>query len=454
LWSKKSLNFCLIKFLKSNNFTNIVPEQIKIIEIKDWKGRLVLVAIVFVVLVFGWFAVRWQLGNMLAALTPTNDPNAKAIADFARASSPRDPITNWFKASVEKDDFTPESLAKSVEDLEQTVRYAPADFRYWLELGRAYEQTENYEKAEKAFMRSVSLAPNYSNVHWQLGNYYLRQGKEQEAFAELGKTADTSAVYREQVFSIIWEYYEKDTSKLEQLTKGKSDVRASLAKFYAAKERPEDSLRIWNTLSDEDKLRNQDVARLVAQALYDKRFYRSSIEFVRQLGIEPQAQPETVQNGGFEAPISADAKDAFFGWKLTKKEKIEVNTDPTKKKEGNKSLRVSFNGFSGVEIKNLSQIVTVEPNKKYRLNFWLKTDNLKSAGTPTLEIINANDEKIIMTSAAFPTGTSDWVPIAIEFTAPEKSEAVVIRFDRAYCGDACPIVGVFWVDDFRLEKIN
>ncbi len=410
-----------------------------------------LIAVIVVALTFAWFSVRGQLGNMLAALTQPNAPNAKETAVFSHSLSPRDPMTNWFKASVEKEEFTPEGLAKAVEDLEQTVRFAPADYRYWLELGRIYEQTENYEKAGKVFQHAVSLAPNYSNVHWQYGNYYLRRGKEQEALAELEKAAESSAIYREQIFSIVWEYYEKDTAKLEQMAKEKSDMRAGLAKFYAAKELPVDSLRIWNTLSDADKLRNKDIARLIAQALYDKRFYRSSIEFVRQLGIEPQAQAETVQNGGFELPISAEAKDVFFGWKISKKEKIDINTDPTRKKEGNKSLRVSLNGFSGIEIKNILQIVTIEPGKKYRLSFALKTENLKSAGTPTLEIVNATDEKIITTSAAFPEGTIDWSPFMLEFTAPEKAEAIVIRFDRAYCGDACPIVGTFWVDDFKLE---
>ena len=428
-----------------------MAEQINIIETKTWKGRIILLAFVVTALTFAWFSVSWQLANMFAALTSTNDPNAKQIADLSKSLSPRDPITNWFKASIDNETFTAESLLKSVEGFEQTVRFARADYRYWLELGRVYEQTENYDKAEKAFQYAVSLAPNYSNVHWHQGNFYLRQGKEQEAFAELEKSAESSAIYREQVFSIIWEYYEKDTVKLEQLAKEKSDMRAGLAKFYAAKERPEDSLRIWNSLSEQDKMRNQDVARLIAQALYDKRFYRSSIEFIRQLGIEPQAQGETIQNGGFESPISAEAKEVFFGWKISKKEKIDINTDPTKKKEGNKSLRVTLNGFAGLELKNILQIVTVTPNKKYRLSFALKTENLKSAGTPTLEIVNAMDEKIITASAAFPDGTNEWTTITLDFTAPERSEAIVIRFDRAYCGDACPIVGTFWVDDFKLE---
>ena len=427
-----------------------MAEQIKIIETKDWKGRLILVVIALIALVFAWFAVRWQIGNMLAALTPANDPNAKQIAEFSHTISPHDPITNWYKANVEKNTFTPESLAQAVAYFEEAVRNAPADYRYWVELGRAHEQIENYEKAEKALLQALKVAPNYSNVHWQLGNFYLRRGREEESFAELRKAADASPVYSEQVFGLVWDYYEKDTSKLDQLANEKDEVKASLAKYYAVKERSADSLRIWNTLSEEGKQRNSQVARLIAQGLYEKRFYRAAVEFIRQTGIESQAQAETVQNGGFELPIT-NAGDVFFDWRVNRKEKIEINTDPLKKKEGNKSLRVSLNGFTGIELRNILQIVAVQPGKKYRVSFWLKTDNLKSAGTPMLEIINANDEKIITTSAAFPGGTSDWTAINLDFTAPSNAEAVALRFDRAYCGDACPIVGTFWVDDFKIQ---
>ena len=430
-----------------------MSEQIKIVETNNWIGRAAALLLIIAALVFGWFSISWQLGNMFAALTPANQPNAKSIADFAHGLSPRDPITNWLKANVEKDAFTTQGLENAVRSLEEAVRYAPEDYRYWLELGRAYEQVESYEKAEKALQRAAQIAPNYSNVHWQIGNYYLRRGEDAKAFPALRKSAETSAVYREQVFSVVWDYFEKDKPKIEQLAGDKPDMHAGLAKFYAAKELPEDSLRIWNTLAEEDKARNQDIARLITQALYDKRFFRSSIEFVRQLGIEPQAQAETVQNGGFEAPIAIDARDSFFGWKYSKKDKIDINTDPMKKKEGSKSLRFTLNGFNGLEIKNFMQLVAVQPNKKYRLTFWLKTEELKSGGTPLLEILNANDEKIITTSPAFPTGTLDWTLQTVEFTTPPNLEAVALRIDRAYCGDACPIVGTFWVDDFKLQAI-
>ena len=46
-----------------------MTEQIKIIEIKNWKGRLMLGVVFITAIVFAWLSISWQLGNMLAALT-------------------------------------------------------------------------------------------------------------------------------------------------------------------------------------------------------------------------------------------------------------------------------------------------------------------------------------------------------------------------------------------------
>ncbi len=131
---------------------------------------------------------------------------------------------------------------------------------------------------------------------------------------------------------------------------------------------------------------------------------------------------------------------------------MEIKTDTTQKKEGARSLRIVFAGYSGTDLINhIWQAAALESGKKYRLSFWLKMENLKSAGTPTLEIVNANDDKIIIASKPFPTGSNNWQEITLEFTTPENSEGVFIRMARAFCGEVCPIVGTIWVDDFKIQ---
>ena len=428
--------------------------QIASLDARTMPVRAALVLAVMAAILFGWYSIRWQLGNMFASLTLPTAANAREVSGLAKSMSPNDPMTNWFAASVETEGFSAQNIDNALRGFQQTVRLAPFDFRWWIQLARAYENAGDMQKAEAAMLQAAKLAPNYTLPRWQLGNFYVRQGRETEAFAELQKVAESNAVYREQVFSILWDYYEKDTAKLEQIAGSSAPVRASLAKFYAARESAENSLRVWNSLSPEEKERHQDVAKLIAQALYDKRFYRSAVQFVHQIGVEFNAQLETVENASFENLINDESTPVYFGWRVVPVEKIEVKTDSNQKHEGSRSLRLLFTGFAGIELNNIYQVVAVNSNQRYRLVFWVKSEDLKSAGTPSLEIVNSNDDKLVASSKPFPSGTADWQQMQVEFTTPANAEAITIRTARSYCGNACPIQGTLWMDDFKLEKMK
>ena len=245
-----------------------------VLDSKSTNARLLLAAAIIGVVVFAWFAVRWQLGNMLASLTQPGQPNAEEVAQLSRRLAPADALPMWLTATREKENFSPESLEKAVGMFEDVVRLSPNDFRYWIELGRAYEQAEHPEKAEMALRRAVELAPTYTFPHWQFGNFYLRQNRSEEAFAELRKTTERSIVYREQVFSLAWDYFDKDPAKVEALAADTPDVRSTLALFYAARGSADNALRIWNSLPDDEKPNYTDTAKRIAHGLFEKQRYR------------------------------------------------------------------------------------------------------------------------------------------------------------------------------------
>ncbi len=428
---------------------SIEKNQVKVLDARRTPVRVGLAAMILFALIFGWFAARWQLGNMLADLTAPTDPQAKEIGALAVRLAPSDPTSNWLFINAAKN----LASAETAKNFETVNRLAPFDYRWWTQLGRAREQAQEFDAAERAYRRAIELAPDYVFPRWQTGNFYLRQNRSDDAFAELKRVADSNSIYREQVFSLAWDYYDKDTARLEQIAGGAPETRASLAKFYASKERAEDALRIWNSLSEGERRASAPIAKIIAQAFYEKGFYRQSLEFAHGIGIEMEAKPEAIQNGGFEEPIG-DSRETYFGWKISPPEKIDVKLDPAQKREGNRSLRVFFNGFAEPALNIVYQYVVVEPLTKYRVSFWMRTENLKSGGTPRVEIFNANDNQIIAASEAFQAGTNDWKEYKIEFAAPANAQAVIARTGRVFCGTNCPIFGTIWYDDFKLERLK
>jgi Flp pilus assembly protein TadD, contains TPR repeats len=416
-------------------------------------GRLMIGGGVLIALVFGFFSIKWQLGNAIAELTTPAQPNAGQIAALAHSLAPADPMPLWLMAAKAKEDYSAEGARRAVEILEAVARRSPEDFRWWIELGRAYEQAEQFDKAETAFNRSIAVAPEYTYPRWQFGNFLIRQGRSEDAFAQLKEATRKSPVYREQVFSLAWDYFDKDASRVEQLAADTPEVRANLALFYAVRSSSENSLRMWNSLDEEKKAEHIATAKIIAQGLHDKRLFRQALEFAKQTGIDPEAAQENISNGGFEGLIGKP-EETLFGWRVNRTEgRVDISTDSAVKFQGDRSLKVNFRTFDKRDFNNISQIVTIVPGQLYRLSFKLRTENLKSGGTPFVQVLNTVDDSVVAATEPFPGGTADWKEYAIDFVAPENAEGIGIRTSRLYCGEQCPIIGILWYDDFKLERI-
>lgn len=430
-----------------------MSQSFKTRTIKNALGRVTLLAVLGAAIVFAWFGVRWQIGNMLGELTQPAQDNALEIARAAVQLAPNDPLPRWLLATKMKEEFDEASTAESIRNFEETVRRSPNDFRWWIELGRAYEQAGRAGEAEQAFGRAVSLAPEYTFPQWQIGNFYLRQDRVDEAFSHLTRTTEKSIVYREQVFALAWDYFDKSPERVEQIAANTPSVRVSLAQFYAQRGAAGDALRIWNSVPQEEKDKHPQILKNITQYLYTKRFYRQTLDFARQSGIDTEAQIESVSNGGFEK-FFGDSEGTLFGWRANRSDnKLEIQTDSAVKFEGQKSLKVVLKGYAKPEFYNLSQLVAVQPQGRYRLTFMLRIENLRTGGEPVIEVVDANSDISIVRSQRFPLGSQDWNRVSIEFTVPEKCDGVTIRTARETCGENCPISGTLWFDDFKLEKL-
>ena len=417
------------------------------IDSKSIVARLSLLAFLVLALLFVWFAISWQIGNMFADFTKPTEVNAAVVADMAVSMAPGDPLAVWLKAVIAQD-----ASSADYAGFENVIRLSPNDYRWWVQMGRAFEQADETEKAELAFKRAIEIAPNYVVPRWQAGNYYLRQGNEKVALENLKKAAEFDEVYREQVFSVVWDFFEEDEKKLESLAKDQKGVYSGLAKFYAGKGKPKKSLESWNKLSESERTANADIAKLVAQALFDKGFFATSVRFRDELGIEKGAGVGKMHNGGFEAQVP-NPDGVLFTWKIVKVQGMRVQTNGFKKRSGNRSLEVSFGGFNKPDINNVYQTIAVKGGARYRLSFWVKTERLAGAALPQIQVINTVDSKPLGSSKAFARGSNDWQLLEFDFEVPEGSEGVSIRTTREFCGENCTLSGTFYYDDFEIREL-
>src|SRR5437899_2250181 len=83
--------------------------------------RVLIVAVAVVAVALVYLGARWQLGDMLAALTDPSDEQGALIADAALSLAPWDPRASDLRAVVGQDPDSTDTRSV-VEIAEQTVR--------------------------------------------------------------------------------------------------------------------------------------------------------------------------------------------------------------------------------------------------------------------------------------------------------------------------------------------
>src|ERR1041384_191261 len=217
--------------------------------------RVVLILLVLVAAVWSYFVVRWYLGNTFAEYFNT-ETNSVEAAQRAVSMGPDDPSTHWRMAQVSQKVLSLEHQARAIGEYEKAVSLSPNDYRYWMTLGTAYEQAGETAKAEYALRRAVELAPAYAYPRWYLGNLLVRDGRYDEAFAELRLASTAEPEFQPQVFNLAWQIYQDDAQAIRKAIGDNSATQAQFAVYLIGLKQLDQGLKFWNEMSIEDRKAN------------------------------------------------------------------------------------------------------------------------------------------------------------------------------------------------------
>lgn len=434
-----------------------MPDQLTHISTRGPFRRALTVLPLVLALTGAWFSVRWYLGNTIAEYLNPDDRGIEN-ARLAVSLAPADPLTHWTLAEAEQRKLSPDQVGQALAEYEQAVKLAPNDYRFWLALGRALEQSGDTDNAEKAMRRAVALAPSYSYPRWYLGNLLLRGGRDADAFAELQRASEADPQLRPQVFNLAWEIYRQDPAQLNKAIGASAEARAEFAKYLFGNQQVDAGMSIWRNLTAAEKQANRAVGEFLMKSLVQAKRFRQAMETWNDLAPNDTARARLDQllDGGFELDPSG-VSSGVFGWQVKSGPQLQVAVEPAgnpaSAHSGSHSLRLLFKARGQISIE-VSQLVVVDPNAQFDFECFIKTSKLESAGTPVVEILDASDGRVLASSQPAPASDNDWQRIAIPFKTSEKSEAIVIRINRASCGEnpVCPIFGTVWYDDFDLKR--
>ena len=432
-----------------------MPGELVQVDVRKPVVRIVLILLLLGAVVWSYFAVRWFIGNTLAEYfnpAPTDLKVAQMAVDFA----PNDPLTHWRFAQASQKLLPLDQHSRAIAEYERAVSLSPNDYRFWMALGTAREQSGDSAKAEEALKRAVALAPSYSYPHWYLGNLMLRNGRYEEAFKELRLAAEADAELEPQQFNFLWAIYNENLEALKTAMGEGSERRARFALYLLTQQRHDDGLRVWDSLSGDEKKTNRDTANsMIANLLLARRFH-DAMRVWNDIAPNERYRVEfgKIFDGGFEEAINY-GPDMPFGWQVKEAPQLQIGIDPNDSNSGNRSLRLVFQVRAKLEALNVSQLIPVTPGSEYDFEYFFRTEKLESGSAPMVQLFDATDGALL-TSSSQASGTNPWTRLNFSFKTAAKTEAVILRIVRNKCSDEetpiCPIFGSIWYDDFSFKR--
>ena len=420
--------------------------SVKSIKLDSLAKRAALLALCAFCLICFFFSAKWFFANAVA-------PKAafKEIAEIAIALAPDDPQTHYALAALSEKTFLDEDLPKSLSEYERAAALSPDDFRLWFALGKARDRVGDQRGAELALRKTLELAPNYAQVQWTYGNVLLREGKTQEAFAQMRRAAEGDQKFAAPLITTAWLIFDENLAAMRQAIGGSPAVNAALATYLAKQKRFDEALYVWNGLPLEQRKTsfNQNGKDLVREMLAAKRF-RDALQIEIETGEAAGFAPGKIFNPGFEADVKTK-EASVFEWQISDALQPQIGFDDREKHAGNRSLVIVFNSATGKDFRSVSQTVAVEPDKIYVFEAFYKSD-LRTSATFRWEIFDLSNERVLAATDAI-AAISDWTNLSAEFKAPENAQAVAIRLVPENCKTGlCPITGKVWFDDFSVNQ--
>lgn len=406
---------------------------------------------VLVIAALAFIPAAWMIGRWCVASSAVERADDAELAVYLTGLGPDDPLTHHAAAVYLEKSFDPQDIEKALREYEAAAALAPENYVLWLDLGRARERSGDASGAEIALRRASMLAPNYSRVRWALGNALLRQGRIEEAFAEIRQVVAGDPSFAGPAAIAAWQFFEGDVVRIRASMGALREFDAALSVVLANEKRFDDALNVWRELpSDAKRASLRKDGETIRQRLLEAKRFRDAANLSGELGESSSFKIGEITNGGFELAVKPEGADTF-DWNIAAGLQPQIVLSNSQKHGGNNSLLLVFNTTSANEFRSVSQTIAVEPSRRYELEIYYHAD-LKTSAIFKWEVVLPGGAAIAATGPI--ASKADWTRASATFEVPATSDAVVIRLVRESCPQVCAVTGSLWFDDVSLKTLD
>ncbi|MEK6320306.1 MAG: tetratricopeptide repeat protein [Acidobacteriota bacterium] len=352
----------------------------------------------------------------------------------------------------------PDRDIASVEDhATRAVNVSPWDYGHRLLLARIKEANGDRAAAEQSLQEALALAPGYTEVRWRLANLLLREGKLAKSVGEFRVATASNVALLPSALDLLWRVTAGNLAAVQAVTPGDPKSKLILAQFLLKQSRASDAITVFGGIDRNSLVGLPDSAAFITSLMSEGRLEEARglwVGLVSGTYAQPGHALPGIWNGSFESDISKSL--AQFDWTITRNDHAVLSIDSNAAHTGGRSLRIDFTGHDTTRLDGqVKQTFLLRPAARYRLECYVKTERLDTPEGPRVVVTDITSSTELATSDPIASGSSDWRPIAIDFTAPASARAAIITIKRIpkFSYDN-PTRGTAWFDDFVLTEVK
>ncbi len=349
--------------------------------------------------------------------------------------------------------------SRAAAELLHAIELNPFEPQAWLDLSRNLDLQGKTAEAEVALRGSDYMAPHLPGFQWSIANTFLLHGGTDEAFRHFKAVLMAAPDYGAQIFRIAWKAAANPQQVLNEVLPDSPSVQLDYLNFLLAQRHEDATDSVWKRVeATPGSFPVTKVSPYFDYLLGKHRLDDASrvwADLVRR-GLVPSTdqanEANMVLDGDFEEPVL----NLGFQWRFSNVDGVQVSIDNTTFRSPGHSLRVEFEGKSNLDYHDFHQLVRVQPGHRYRLTWFMKTDDITTDSGVRAGVRDAYNLHALDQDSESVTGTTAWSPYSMDFTTGPKTDLVVLSLPvRVPTPKLDNLVkGRVWIDDVQLVPLK
>ncbi|MGC1484483.1 MAG: tetratricopeptide repeat protein [Candidatus Acidiferrum sp.] len=343
---------------------------------------------------------------------------------------------------------------RAIQAYKTALSFDPRSADTWSDLATAYESEGKFEDARSAFLQAKQNYPLSPDVSWRYGNFLLRQGALDAAFAQIKHAVEVDPKRGAAAFALSMRVDPDVNSAVDRVLPRSQDAYLNVISGLTQQDQTDQALVLWSRLAAlHPQFALSESYPLLEALLHKRQMAEAQRVWDQALAIARVSRPpdppgSLVWDGGFESNVSGGG----FTWRYSRYvADVQLSFDVKEKHSGNRSLRLIFNGLQNVNFADVCQYISVPPSTSYRFSAWVRTRSLSTDQGVRfgLHSLSATENSIAWTGDI--RGTQPWTQLNLPWTSGKDVQELQLCVSRLPSAQFdSKIFGSAWIDDVAL----